>query len=127
MDEAAVRAFAKRFFDAIEQGDVDTVADCYTSDVAVWHNHDGLTQTRDENLAVLRGLVERIGERRYEDRRVEVFPGGFLQQHVLSGVRGDGVRVSLPAALICRLRDGRIARLDEYLDSAHVARFRSGA
>ena len=30
-------------------------------------------------------------------------------------------------ALICRLRDGRIARLDEYLDSAHVTRFRSGA
>jgi len=127
VDEAAIRAFAKRFFDAIEQGDVDTVADCYTSDVEVWHNHDGLTQSRDENLAVLRGLVERIGERRYEERRVEVFPGGFLQQHVLSGVRRDGVRVSLPAALICRLRDGRIARLDEYLDSAHVARFRSGA
>jgi len=127
VDEAAVRAFAKRFFDAIEQGDVDAVADCYTSDVEVWHNHDGLTQSRDENLAVLRGLVERIGERRYEDRRVEVFSGGFLQQHVLSGVRKDGQRVSLPAALICRLRDGRIARLDEYLDSAHVARFRSGA
>ena len=37
-------------------------------------------------------------------------------------IRKDGQRVSLPAALICRLRDGRIARLDEYLDSAHVAR-----
>ena len=127
MDEAATRAFAKRFFDAIEQGDVDTVADCYTDDVAVWHNFDNLAQTKDQNLATLRGMVSRISERSYGERRCEVFPGGFIHQHVLSGVRKDGQRVSLPAALICRLRDGKIARLDEYLDSAHVAEFRKGA
>jgi len=124
MDESAVRAFAKRFFDAIEQGDVATVGDCYTPDVGVWHNFDDKVQTRDENLDTLRAMVGRISDRRYEDRRVEVFDGGFVQQHVLWGTRKDGSRVSLPAAIICRMRDGRIARLDEYLDSAHVATFR---
>jgi ketosteroid isomerase-like protein len=124
MDEAAVRAFAKRFFDAIEQGDVATVADSYTADVGIWHNFDDKVQTREENLATLQGMVARISDRQYRDRRVEVFEGGFLQQHVLSGVRKDGSRVSLPACIVCRLRDGRIARLDEYLDSAHVALFR---
>lgn len=124
MDEAAVRAFAKRFFDAIEQGDVDTVRDSYTPDVGIWHNFDDKVQTREENVATLQGMVERISERVYDNRQLEVFPGGFVQQHVLRGVRKDGSRVSLPAALICRMRDGKIARLDEYLDSAHVALFR---
>ncbi|WP_337187060.1 nuclear transport factor 2 family protein [Phenylobacterium sp.] len=124
MDDAAMRAFAKRFFDAIEQGDVETVGDSYTPDVEIWHNFDDAIQTRDENLATLKGMVGRISDRVYDERRVEVFPGGFVQQHVLRGTRKDGKRVSLPAVIICRLRDGRIARLDEYLDSAHVAVFR---
>ena len=124
MDEAAIRAFAKRFFDAIEQGDVDAVRDSYTPDVGIWHNFDDKVQSREENLATLRGMVSRISDRSYADRRVEVFDGGFMQQHVLHGARKDGSRVSMPAAIICRLRDGRIARLDEYLDSAQVAVFR---
>ena len=124
MDEAAVRAFAKRFFDAIEQGDVDAVRDSYTPDVGIWHNFDDKVQSREENVATLTGMVARISDRSYDERRVEVFDGGFLQQHVLRGTRKDGSRVSLPACIICRLRDGKIARLDEYLDSAHVALFR---
>jgi ketosteroid isomerase-like protein len=124
MNEAAVRAFAKRFFDAIEQGDVDVVRDSYTPDVGIWHNFDDKVQSRDENVATLTAMVGRISDRSYDERRVEVFDGGFLQQHVLRGTRKDGSRVSLPACIICRLRDGRIARLDEYLDSAHVALFR---
>jgi ketosteroid isomerase-like protein len=124
MDEAEIRDFATRFFDAIEQGDVDAVAACYTPDVAIWHNFDDAVQTRDENLATLRGMVGRLSDRKYDDRQLEVFPGGFLQQHRLWGTRKDGRRVSLTAAIICRMRDGKIARLDEYLDSAHVATFR---
>lgn len=124
MDEAAVRAFAKRFFDAIEQGDVDTLRASYTPDVGIWHNFDGKMQTREENVATLQGMVARISDRQYADRRIEVFQGGFMQQHVLWGTRKDGSRVSLPACIICRMRDGLIFRLDEYLDSAHVALFR---
>lgn len=124
MDEAATRAFAKRFFDAIEQGDVDTVRESYTPDVEIWHNFDDKIQSRDENLATLTGMVSRINDRKYDERQLEVFPDGFVQQHRLRGTRKDGAQVSLTAAIICRLRDGKIARLDEYLDSAHVAVFR---
>ena len=33
----------------------------------------------------------------------------------------DGRVADLPAAIFVELRDGRISRIDEYLDSAHVA------
>ena len=122
-----IAALATRLFDCIEQGDVEGVAQCYAPDLVVWHNFDELDQPREANLATLAGLIARISERRYERRRLNVFEGGFVQQHVLTGVRRDGARVSLPGVLVGRVRDGRITRLDEYLDSAQVAAFRAKA
>jgi len=123
-DHDAIRALAACLFDAIENGDVEGVAACYAPELVVWHNFDGLEQPREDNLKTLAGMVSRISDRRYENRRVDIFDGGFVQQHVLTGVRKDGVRVSMPGVLIGRVRDGKISRLDEYLDSAHVAAFR---
>jgi ketosteroid isomerase-like protein len=124
-DADAIRALATRLFDSIERGDVEAVADCYAPELVVWHNFDGLDQPREDNLKTLAGLIGRIGDRRYEDRRLNVFDGGFVQQHVLTGVRKDGVRVRLAGVLVGAVRDGKIARLDEYLDSAQVAAFRA--
>ncbi|HEY2751172.1 nuclear transport factor 2 family protein [Phenylobacterium sp.] len=120
----AIRALAARFFDCIEQGDVEGVSACYAPELVVWHNFDDLEQPREANLATLASMIKWISERRYERRRVDVFEGGFVQQHVLTGTRRDGVRVSLPGVLVGQVRDGKITRLDEYLDSAQVAAFR---
>lgn len=123
-DEAETRELAQRFFDAVEAGDIDTVQACYTDDAVIWHNFDNNEQSVADNVAALRGMVSRIDDRSYADRRVETFDGGFVQQHVLHATRKDGERLTMPAVVICKLRDGRIARLDEYLDSAHVSAFR---
>jgi ketosteroid isomerase-like protein len=119
-----MEALAKGFFDAVEQGDIDKVRASYSDDAVIWHNTDGASQTADENVAGLRGFVERIPKRAYTERRVSVFPTGFVQQHVLKGVRKDGVDVELPCCIVCQVKDGKITRLDEYFDSEHVARFR---
>lgn len=123
-----IRSLATRFFDAIEAGDIDTMRDSFTPDAEIWHNSDELIVTRDQTAATLTGMVARIRDREYADRRLTVFPGGFVQQHVLKGVRvHDGVSVRLPCAIICKVENGRITRLDEYFDSAHVAEFRKFA
>ena len=127
MTEADTAAFVARFFDAIEAGDIDAVAACYADDVVVWHNTDRLASDKAENLEVLAGFVKRTPFRRYEDRRVAVFPGGFVQQHVLKSARRDGTPVALHAAIVCAVRDGRIVRLDEYFDSAELAAWRPQA
>lgn len=122
---ADIRALAARFFDAVGAGDIDAVADCYDDDLVLWHNFDNVEKTKAENLASLAGIATRMSDRVYADRKVEVFEGGFVQQHVLHGTRKlDGARLQMPAIIICRVRDGKIVRLDEYLDSAHVAEFR---
>jgi ketosteroid isomerase-like protein len=121
--ESDIRALAKRFFDAVEQGDIATLYECYAPNAKIWHNTDDAEQTRDDNAETLKGFVRRISNRVYANRRLEVFEGGFLQQHELRGVRADGVAVRLTACVVCAVEEGRITRLDEYFDSAQVARF----
>ncbi len=116
-----IAALATRFFDAIEAGDIAAVGACYADEAVIWHNTDGLANTKAENLATLAGFIRYIPERRYTDRRVRPFPGGFVQQHRLVGRRRDGVEVTLTACIVCAVADGAITRLDEYFDAAQVA------
>ena len=128
MTDDAMRALAKSFFDCVEAGDIDGLVACYAPNAKIWHNTDEQIQGPEDNKKTLAGMVTRILDRVYDNRRVEVFPGGFLQQHVLRGTRKhDGVRLALPACIICQVEDGKITRLDEYFDSARVAEFRKFA
>lgn len=128
MTPQAIEALAKRFFDAIELGDIASMRDSFVDDAAIWHNTDEEIVSPDQTVQTLTGMVQRITDIRYSERQLSIFPGGFVQQHVLTGTRRhDGVAVRLPCAIICQLEEGRIKRLDEYFDSAHVATFRKYA
>jgi ketosteroid isomerase-like protein len=122
MDDIA--ALAKRFFDGLEQGNIAILREVYAPDVKIWHNTDGLEQTLEDNETTLSGFIERIPKRQYANRRVHTFPGGFVQQHTLKGTKKDGKEVALDAVIICKVENGKVTRLDEYFDSAAVARFR---
>lgn len=111
-----------RFLDAIERGDLRTVLEIYAPDVVVWHNTDSVCQTREENLRVVASIFELLADRRYTERRVVGFEGGFIDQHVLTGRLRSGEIFRLPACLICAVSEGRITRLDEYLDQKTVDR-----
>jgi ketosteroid isomerase-like protein len=121
-----IRALAKNFFDAVEKGDVAALERFYAPNAKIWHNTDGIEQSPKDNVETLKGFVQRIPERKYDERRLQVFPGGFVHQHKLKGVRAkDGQKVELEACIVCLVDDGRITRLDEYFDSAAVAKFRA--
>jgi ketosteroid isomerase-like protein len=127
-EENDIRDMARRFFDAIEAGDIETMRNSFAPEAEIWHNTDELIVTRDQTAQTLTGMVARIKDRKYADRQLTAFPGGFVQQHVLTGVRvHDDVAVRLPCAIVCKVENGRITRLDEYFDSAHVAEFRKFA
>ena len=103
-----IRAMATRFFDAIESGDIETMQGSFTPDAEIWHNTDELIVTPAQTAQTLTGMASRIRDREYADRQLTVFPGGFVQQHVLKGVRvhdGDALNVleRLPDAMLERV------------------------
>ena len=121
MNEPAMQT-ADRLFRAIEDGDVDAIRNIYTPETKIWHNHDGIAQRVDQNLAVLKWVISNVKNVKYTEVRRQPTPTGFVQQHVLRG-RFKDKDVALPACIVATVEGGRITRLDEYLDSAHTAIF----
>lgn len=118
MTDAAMLDLAERFFGAIEAGDIERVRSLYSADAVIWHNDDGVEQSVDDNLRVLRWLCRHLHERRYEIVRRDALADGFLQQHVLRGRTDAGQPFAMAACIVCTVTAGRIRRLDEYLDPA---------
>ena len=108
-------------FAAIERGDLEAVRALYAPDVTIWHNVTGKTQTRDENLKLLKFFTGRVAERRYEVLGRDFFPGGFVQRHVLHGKLASGELVAAQVCIVIYVSGGRIERLYEYLDPAAVS------
>jgi ketosteroid isomerase-like protein len=121
MQSNEVLAFAERFVDAIEGGDVEAVRACYAPDAKIWHNNDGLEQTVDQNIKVLNWFMRKLPDRKYRIVRREALSDGFLQQHVLEATLPDGRPFKMSACCVIRMQDGVITRLDEYIDSAEAA------
>ncbi len=124
MSESEIRALATRFFDAAERGDLEAIGECFHPEIVLWHNIDEREKDKKEGLSLIAGSIGRLAEREYAERRLGIFPGGFVQQHVLRGTRKDGVRLAMPIAVVCQIREGKIVRLDEYLDTPRVAEAR---
>jgi ketosteroid isomerase-like protein len=122
MSDTDMIELARRFVGAIERGDVDAVAACYHPDAKVWHNNDGIEQSVTDNLRVLGWMAKVLPQRHYRVIRLEALPDGFVQQHVLEAELPNGGTWALDACVIVRVEDGLIVRLDEYLDSAQVAK-----
>ena len=115
-----------RFFDAIEQKDFATVERCYAPEAIVWHSHDCRYQPRDENLAMLRQGGTTQQKVRYRDRRVRVFEGGFVQQHRIEVTWANGFEGRMDVCFVAYVRDGKITRIDEYMDTSKFAAWMGG-
>lgn len=112
---------ARRFVAAIQAGDADAVRAFYAPDAKIWHNIDNVEQTVDQNLKSLAWFVRTLPDRTYRVLRIAPLPDGFLQQHVLEATLPNGERWAMDACVVVRVENGKIARLDEYLDSAKTA------
>jgi uncharacterized protein len=111
---------ADGFFAAIEDGDAETLAALLADDVQVHANFLDAPNDRGTTLAVLGWLHRNVRGLRYEVVRRHELANGYVQEHVLHGIAPDGTALRAPACMIVTVREGRITRIDEYLDSAHV-------
>ena len=98
---------ASQLFAAIERGDLDAVRDLYAPTCKIWHNVTNQSQTRDENLKLLKYFTGRVSDRRYEVHARDFFPGGFVQRHTLHGKLASGEIISAPVCIVVYVAGGR--------------------
>lgn len=91
--------------------------DCYAPDVSTWHNV-GEWEAEIKQTPSRTRRVEAGADIHLESLRLKVFDGGFVVQATTAGVSAAGVPVRVPTCLVVTVTDGRIARFEEYADSA---------
>lgn len=90
--------------------------DVYAEGVSTWHNigeHEAEIQRTPSRTR----QVQAGADLRVEDVRLRVFDGGWVVQATTAGTNAAGDPVRVPTCLVVTLRDGRIARFEEYADS----------
>jgi ketosteroid isomerase-like protein len=111
------RRLCHALFDAIEQGDIAAVEACYAPNMTMWFNVNGEESSREQNLAALASGEGLLRRRTYNDRVISTFGDGFLARYTCNVVTHDGSKVALWACLVAEVREGKIVKLFEYLDS----------
>jgi ketosteroid isomerase-like protein len=114
-----------RLLAAITSGNTEAAAAVYDPAAVIWHSNDNAEQAVADNLRVLRWVHRTIEGIRYEEvRRTPMESGQVVQEHVLRGtVKGRPVEI-VACLVVAFGEDGRITRLEEYLDSVQAAALR---
>jgi hypothetical protein len=92
-------------------------ADVYADTVTTWHNV-GEWEAEIKATPSRTRRVQAGAELRLQDVRCRVFDGGFVVQATTAGTSADGRPVRVPTCLVVNLVDGKVARFEEYTDSA---------
>lgn len=125
-ESPGARAVVDAFFMALESGDVEAMDALYADDLVVWTNLTKVDAARAPSLKLVAWLSRKVADLRYEivarhDITLPDGAAGLVQQHVLTGRAPDGTELRAPACLVIAVRDGKITRIDEYLDGSDVA------
>lgn len=112
-----------RFFDAIEKCDYETVEKCYAPECVIWHSHNCLYEQRGSNLKMLKMGMETNKKTRYKNRRINIFEGGFVQQHTIFVTYPNDFVGQMDVCFVAFVRDGMISRAYEYFDTGQVHKF----
>lgn len=110
---------------AAERGDMEAVKSYYTPDATFWMNATGRTLGLDEQFAMIAAMRGKAKNIRYVDITIIPFENGYVQQHRAVGELPDGGALDIHACFICHMRDGKISRREEYLDSGQIASVRA--
>jgi ketosteroid isomerase-like protein len=108
-----------KFVEALSTGDAARLDALFTDDAVIWHNYDQVGQPAREALAALAPLAAL--QPRYEIAGRDVVEGACIQRHVVHITLPGGEPASIPAIQRIAMADGRIRRIDEYMDSAQMA------
>ena len=111
---------ADAIFGAIERGDAEMLSSLWADDIEVWHNNDGVVQTKEQNLAVLEWMSKGTASVEYIDIVRDLTATGFAQRHTLRLTFDGGRTADLAVAIFVAISNGQVTRIDEYFDGSHA-------
>ncbi len=118
----AVTDLADGLFAAIERGDEPQLGALFAEDVAVWRAGAQRDDDKGRAMKVLRWFIGVTAERSYEILDRQLFPDGFVQQHILHATGTAGGLIAMRVCIVIKVNaDNLVHRIDEYFDPADLA------
>lgn len=111
---------AEALFSAFMRGDFDAARALCADDLRLRQNKNE-PMDLDTMLAFAATVIGTVKHYRYEDVVRAPTPTGFIEEHRIRGTLPDGSELDLAACVVADLRDGKIADVREYVDSAAAA------
>jgi ketosteroid isomerase-like protein len=112
-------SLAQTMMDAIRAGTPDAVP--LTDDAVMWHNYDPTEVPAAQAAANLAAIQAVLPDCRFEEVRAHGTGAVSVAQYVFTATLPDGSCLRAPGCFVVHERDGRIARIEEYMDSAQLA------
>jgi uncharacterized protein len=112
---------ANRFFDGLLAGDLAELEAACAPDSVLWINLTEQERPLRSSLPGFARLRSKVPDLRMEAVRRREVPGGFVEQHVLVGTMPDGEMLRVVGCFLGTVADGRITRLEEYVDGGQAA------
>ena len=113
------RGLAQRVLDGFEQLRVDPTL--FAPTATTWHNFDEADLDLTDSLQALQRIRAVVPDFRFADREYhDTADGTTVVQYQLAGTLPDGSPFRCPACAVLRSVDGRVSRVEEYLDTARL-------
>lgn len=110
-------AVADAFMAASANNDGAAITALCAPEAMTWHNHDGLESPSAETGKGLNWVHRAVPDVAWVTTALKTTPDGFVWQSVLTGTAPGGP-LHCPSCVVVTLdNDGRIKRIEEYLDS----------
>lgn len=113
-------AVANRFFDGLLEGDLDALEAACAPDSVLWINITEQDRVLRDSLPGFAKLRSKVPDLRMDDVRRRGIQGGFIEQHVLTGTMPNGDALRVVGCFVGTVKDGRISRLEEYVDGSQA-------
>lgn len=121
VDVQSTKAVASGLTEAIRVNDADALPGLYAPDAVIWHSTDQVEISVGQLQELMRAIA-RVATGEVRVKALFETPAGFVQTQENSYTFADGETTTFHAALVAWLGpDGRVTRLEEYLDGAGLA------
>lgn len=121
MTDEQLGEFADALWQAIEDGDAAAARNFYAPGAVVWYNNTRKEHGVDEVVGNFELLKRALPDQKLTIVSRKFTRDGFVQQDLLNATLPNGEPFQLATCAIVTMRDGLIARVEEYLDSAELA------
>ena len=111
---------------AMRAGGAEAIAALTEPDAVVWHSFDGRVADRTTSERTATWLRATVPDITWDDVAIHPTPTGFVWQAVITGTAPGG-RLRAQVCMVVTLSPaGRVARTDEYVDSAQLRPLSAG-